>query len=220
MGKLSVSGIICFNQPRPSPARDGHIAVGPDIISCAIKLRPDRDGIAGRVKGDLGTKSASGICFNECGGGPARAGHIAVGPDIISYAIRLIPDGQGMAGLVKGNLGISSVSEVICFNECGGGPASAGHIAVGPDIISCALQLLPDGHGIAGRVKGDLGIKSASGICFNECGGGPARAGHIAVGPDIISCAIKLRPDRAGIAGRVKAYLGIKSVSEVICFNE
>ena len=93
-GNLRVCSIPCIalNQFSASPAGTGDIAIGPDIIAGAIVLVPHRQRIAAAVDGDLRVFSSPCIIgLNQFSSAPAGAGHIAIGPDIIASAIRLLP---------------------------------------------------------------------------------------------------------------------------------
>src|SRR5258708_4207466 len=84
--------------------------------------------------------------------------------------------------------------------------------AVGPDVEARAVELLPDGDGIAAGVERDLGSSRIARVGPDHLGRAPsAAAGAQEVGPDVqdIALGIDLHPNSHSIAAGVKRDLGL-----------
>ncbi|MCP5010156.1 MAG: hypothetical protein GY942_09280, partial [Aestuariibacter sp.] len=171
---------------------------GPDVIAVAIALYPDRNGIAAVIDGDLGIGRISRIIgLDQLRAVPARAHYVSVGPDVIAGTIVLIPDRNGIAAVIDGDLGFVRNSHIIGLDQLRATPARARYVSVGPDVT---IVLNPNRNGIAAAIDGDLGILRISRIGLDQLRATPARAHYVSVGPDVITSANRLVPEHNSIA--------------------
>src|SRR5512133_638211 len=113
-------------------------AVGPDVGARTVGLVPHGLRLAIDADGDLGLIGITRVVgLDECGRAPAAAGGVAVGPDVVTGAVRLTPHRQGIAAGGEGELGTSGIARVVGLDERRRAPAGASDVAAGPDAVPC-----------------------------------------------------------------------------------
>ena len=147
--RAGVSCIICLNEFCGLPACPCYVSICPDVKPCTIILIPGSDSITIWIHGHLRRAGVSCIiCLNEFCGLPACPCYVSICPDVKPCAVIMIPDNNSIAIWIHSQLRRKGTSCIICLNEFRSLPACPCYVSICPDVIPCAIILLPGSNSI------------------------------------------------------------------------